>query len=158
VDPDVAVMHKVLEDVRAQLFKEVEILEDADLNRTFPGLQNTIGILLRHMAGSERYWISGVAGGGSLDRDREAEFVREPLAKGALLNNLRATQAATEGVLSRLGSDELRGSVEVQGARGTWKATRAWAILHAIQHLAYHLGQVRLMAGMARHSREAGSG
>lgn len=158
MDPEVAAMHEVIEDLRAQLFKTVESLDEAGLNRTFPGLQNTIGILLRHVAGSEGYWVSGVVGGGSLERNRDAEFTHEPLAKETLLEGLRRTRAATERVLTDLAAGDLQMLVEVQGARGAWKATKAWAILHATQHLAYHLGQIRLMAALARHAQDGTSG
>ncbi len=153
MDPDVAVMHEVIEDLRGQVFKVVEPLEDADINHSFAGLSNTIGILLRHMAGSEDYWISGVAGGGSVDRNRDAEFGHEGLKKGDLLASLRKTQSATERVLAGMRSEDLRAMVKGQRARGVVETTKGFAILHAIQHLAYHLGQIRLMAVMARGDR-----
>lgn len=150
MDPDVAVMHEVIEDLRGQMFKVIESLEDADINRTYAGLSNTIGILLRHMAGSEDYWISGVAGGESVDRNRDAEFGHEGLKKADLLAVLRRRQAATEKVLAGMRSEDLRAAVKGQRARGVVETTKGFAILHAIQHLAYHLGQIRLMAAMAR--------
>jgi len=157
VDPEVAVIHEVIEDLRGQLVKVVEQLDDADINRTFPGLQNTIGILLRHTAASENFWISGVAGGGSRERNRDAEFGREPLAKQGLVRTLREAQAATDRVLTGLRAAELQAPVQVERARGTLQTTKAFALLHALQHLAYHLGQIRLMAAMARHAREKAS-
>lgn len=158
MDPDVAVMHEVIEDLRGQLFKVIEPLDDADINRAFPGLTNTIGILLRHMAGSEDYWIHGVVGGGTVDRNRDAEFGHEPLNKEALLAGLRRSQAATEKVLTGLRGEDLRAVVQGQRARGVVATTKGWAILHATQHLAYHLGQIRLMAALARRDRGAASG
>ncbi len=150
MDPDVAVMHEVIEDLRGQLFKVVEPLQDADVNRSYPGLTNTIGILLRHVAGSEDYWISGVAGGGSVDRDRDAEFEHESLKKADLIAALRRSQAATERVLGGMRSEDLRAPVQARRARGVVEATKGFAIMHAIQHLAYHLGQIRLMAALSR--------
>lgn len=153
MDPDVAVMREVIEDLRGQLFKVVEPLEDADINRSYPGLSNTIGILLRHMAGSEDYWISGVAGGGSVDRNRDAEFGHEGLKKADLFAALRKTQAATDHVLSGMRNEDLRTKVKGRRTRGLVETTKAFAILHATQHLAYHLGQIRLMASLARRER-----
>lgn len=157
MDPEVAVVHDVLEELRGQLFKIVEPLDDTDVNRVFPGLQNTIGILLRHMAGSENYWIGGVAGGGSQARDRAAEFGREALVKTDLLRTLREAQANTTRVLSGMPAADLQAPVQVERARGTEQTTKGFALLHALQHMAYHLGQVRLMAAMARHAGEQAS-
>ena len=155
--PEVAVMHEVIEDLRGQMFKLVGTLDDADVNRTFPGLQNTIGILLRHMAASENYWIGGVAGGGSRERNRDAEFGREPLVKQDLLRTLREAQAATERVFFGLRAADLQAPVPAAHAGGTVQTTKGFALLHALQHLAYHLGQVRLMAALARDAREKAS-
>jgi len=156
VDPDVAVMREVIEDLRGQLFKVIEPLEDADVNRSYPGLSNTIGILLRHVAGSEDYWITAVAGGGSVDRNRDAEFGHESLKKADLIAALRRTQAATDRVLAGMRSEDLRAAVKAQRARGLVEVAKGFAILHAIQHLAYHLGQIRLMAALSR--RDGGAG
>ncbi len=157
MDPEVGVMHEVIEDLRGQLFKVLDQLDEADINRTFPGLQNTIGILLRHMAASENYWISGVAGGGSQARNRDAEFGREPLAKQDLVRTVREAQAGTERVLTGLRAADLQAPVQAERARGTVQTTKAFALMHALQHLAYHLGQIRLLAAMARHAREKAS-
>jgi uncharacterized damage-inducible protein DinB len=156
MDPDIAVMHEVMEDLRGQLFKAVESLEDADINRSYPGLSNTIGILLRHVAGSEDHWISEVVGGEPVDRNRDAEFGHERLIKADLLAALRKRQAATEKVLAGMRSEDLRAAVTAGRGRGAVETTKGFAILHAIQHLAYHLGQVRLMAALAR--RDGGAG
>ncbi|HEV8338074.1 MAG TPA: DinB family protein [bacterium] len=156
MDPDVAVMHEVIEDLRGQLFKVLEPLGDADVNRSYSGLSNTIGILLRHVAGSEDYWITAVAGGSLVNRNRDAEFGHESLTKADLLGALRRTQAATERVLVGMRSEDLRAPVKAQRARGVVETTKRFAILHAIQHLAYHLGQIRLMAALGRRERGGG--
>ena len=158
MDPDVAVMHEMIEDLRGQLIKIVEPLDDADINRSYPGLSNTIGILMRHTVGSEDYWIGGVVGGGRVDRNRDAEFGHEVLSRAELLAALRRTQAATERALAGMRGDDLRAEVKGErGSRGLVTTTKGWAILHATQHLAYHLGQIRLMAALARQSsREVG--
>jgi len=90
-------------------------------------------------------------------RNRDAEFGREPLAKQGLVRTLREAQAATERVLTGLRAAELQVPVQAERARGTVQITKAFALLHALQHLAYHLGQIRLMATMARHAREEAS-
>ncbi len=157
MEPQLAVLHEALEDLRGQLLTLVESLAESDVNRSFPGLQNTIGILLRHMAASENYWIRGVAGGGSQERKRDTEFGRDPLVKADLLRALREAGGASTQVLAALRAANLQDPVQAQRSRGTFETTKGFAILHALQHLAYHLGQIRLMAALARHGRETAS-
>ena len=155
MDPQVAAVHEVMEDLRGQLYRLLEGLEDADLNRTYPGLQNTIGILVRHLAAAENYWVGGVAGGGSQARNRDAEFGRDPLTKTELMAALRAAQEVSEQVVAHLRAGDLETPVQAQRGRGPVQTTKGFALLHALQHLAYHLGQIRLMAALARHARQS---
>ncbi|MDR7544903.1 MAG: DinB family protein [Armatimonadota bacterium] len=145
MDPWVAPYLRVLEDLRAQLLDAVRGLDDAQLNRAVPGLRNTAGMVLRHVAGSERYWVGEVAGGRPAHRDREAEFGPDPVRKTEVLAEIDRVAAATRQVLERLAAADLMHEVEVRRAQGTGRETKAGALLHAIQHLAYHLGQIRYL-------------
>ncbi len=151
MDPMIAPHLKVLEELRREVTATVTPLNDDHINRRVPGLQNTVGILLRHMAGSERYWIGEVVGGVPSQRNRDTEFGGERLEKAALLAELDRTAAVTREVLARLRTADLLGEVDVQRSRGTGKETRAFALLHATQHLAYHLGQLRYLAKLSQN-------
>lgn len=146
MDPHVAPHLHILEDLHRQVAETVALLGDDDINRTVPGLGNTVGILLRHIAGSERYWISEIVGGRPAHRNRDSEFGHERLQKGALLAELDRVRALTREVLGRLDAADMLQEVEVQRTRGVVKESKALALLHATQHLAYHLGQLRYMA------------
>jgi uncharacterized damage-inducible protein DinB len=146
MDPLVAPYLHVLEDLRAQLLEAVAPLDDAQLNRGVAGLRNTAGMVLRHVAGSERYWVGEVAGGRPAHRDREAEFGPDPVRKTQILAEIERVAATTREVLERLTAADLVHEVEVRRVRGPSRETKAGALLHAIQHLAYHLGQVRYLA------------
>lgn len=150
MDPHVEPHMKVLEDLRRQVVEAVEPLDDDQINRALPGLQNTAGILLRHLAGSERYWVGEVVGGRPAHRDRDAEFGREPLRKQALLEALEASAATTREVLAGLSAADLLEEVDMRRMSRVVRETRAFALLHATQHLAYHLGQLRLLAALLR--------
>ncbi len=146
MDPHVAPHQHVLEDLHRQVAETVAPLGDDEINRAPPGLANSVGILLRHIAGSERYWIGEVVGGRPAHRKRETEFGHERLQKSALLSELTRVQEMTRDVLHGLGPADLLAEVDVQRTRGVVKETKAFALLHATQHLAYHLGQIRYMA------------
>lgn len=150
MDPMIALHRKVLDELRHAGMTILAPLSDEHINRRAPGLQNTVGILLRHMAGSERYWIGEVVGGVPAGRNRDAEFGGDRLEKTALLAELDRAAAVTREVLARLGAADLLTEVDVQGAGGTSRETKAFALLHTVRHLAYHLGQLRYLAKLAQ--------
>ncbi len=149
MDPLILSISQHLESLHGDIFKAVEPLSDAEINWAHPRLTNTVGILLRHVAGSERYWIREVAGGQPMHRDRDAEFVKEPLRKTPLVDNLRRAHAEVQDVLRALSAADLAAPIEIEYRGGTRRFTKGWAILHSMQHTAYHLGQIQLFKKMA---------
>ena len=145
MDPYVAPYLREMEELRRQVVEMVAPLNDDQVNNTVPGLRNTVGIVLRHMAGSERYWIGEVVGGRSARRQRDAEFGHDRLRKSDLLAELDDVAALTREVLGGLSRDDLIREVDVQRAQGFAKETKGYAVIHATQHLAYHVGQLRLV-------------
>ncbi|MDR7522398.1 MAG: DinB family protein [Armatimonadota bacterium] len=145
MDPYVAPHLQVLEELHRQIVEMVAPLDDEQVNRTVPGLANTIGIVLRHAAGSERYWVGEILGGFPAYRDRDAEFGRDRVQKAQVLADFERTAALTREVLGRLSREDLLTAVEVQRAGGTGKETKLFALLHATRHLAYHAGQIRYL-------------
>ena len=147
---------QAVESLHEDIFKAVEHLGDTEMNWAHPQLSNTIGILLRHVAGSERYWIREKVGGQAMHRKRETEFTHEPLAKAPLVDNLHRAHAEVQEVLRSLTPADLTGAVDVESRGGTRKVTKAWVLLHSIQHTSYHLGQIQLFIKMATTTQTAG--
>ena len=113
MDPYVAAHLRELEDLHRQVFEMVAPLDDDAINRPVPGLTNTVGIVLRHMAGSERYWIGEVVGGRAAHRHRDAEFGHERLRKTALMQELGGVDTLSREVLGRLTRDDLLQEVDI---------------------------------------------
>jgi len=150
MDPLVAPYAKVLDDIHRDAASIVTLLGDEAVNRRVPGLQNTVGILLRHMAGSERYWIGEVVGGIAAHRNRDAEFAGDRVDKATALGEMDRAAATTRQVLNGLRVADLLTEVQVRRGPETLKETRGQSLLHATQHLAYHLGQLRILAKLAQ--------
>jgi len=148
-------LSQAVESLHEDIFKAVDPLGDAEINWVHPQLSNTIGILLRHVAGSERYWIGEVVGGRAMHRKRETEFTHEPLTKAPLVENLRRAHSQVQEVLQSLSAGDLASLVDVPSQSGTRQHTKAWAILHSIQHTSYHLGQIQLFKKMATTAQTA---
>lgn len=144
---------QTLQRLHDDIFGIVTPLTEQEVNWAHPQLSNTIGILLRHTAGSERYWIVQVVGGRTVARDRDAEFGREPLAKDAVVADLRAAYEEARGVLESLQAVDLTRTVEF-GYRDERRTEAAsWALLHSLAHTAYHLGQIQLYKKMTAAPR-----
>lgn len=149
MDPQARAFIETINLLHDDMVKAVDGLTDAQINWRHPHLSNTIGILLRHVAGSERYWIVEVVAGRPIHRRRDSEFGGERLEKKPLVENLRAAQAEVTGILARLTSGDLSAEYQEMIRDAPRMVTKAWAILHSIQHTAYHLGQIQLFRKMA---------
>jgi uncharacterized damage-inducible protein DinB len=145
MDPLIAAHWQVLDDLHRQIVELAAPLSDEALNRQVPGLRNTAGMLLRHVAGSERYWIGEVLGGRPAHRRRASEFEHDRVDGAAVLAELARVRAHTRQVLESLRPQDLLAEVRVERSTGPAMETKAYALLHAIQHAAYHLGQLRYL-------------
>jgi uncharacterized damage-inducible protein DinB len=140
---------QVLDQLHDDIFAAVDPLQDEEINRAHPPLSNTIGILLRHIAASERYWIGEVVGGLATHRVRSTEFGHEPLSKAPLVDDLRRAHTEVRGVVQKLAGPDLVAEIEVELRGSRRRATRAWAVMYSMQHTGYHLGQIQLFKKMA---------
>ena len=105
-----------------------------------PGM-NSIGVMVFHLTGAERYWIGEVIGGESAQRDREAEFRMQGMDADALLKRLADNNSLIAGVLSGLKLSDLETR---RMARNQNEVTVGWALGHALKHTAIHLGHVQV--------------
>lgn len=149
MDPQARSFVETIDLLHDDMYTAVDGLTDTEINWRHPHLANTIGILLRHVAGSERYWIIEVVGGRPVQRRRDAEFAGERLEKKPLVENLRAAQAEVTRILEPLAARDLTAEVQQMFRDVPRMVTKSWAILHSIQHTAYHLGQIQLFRKMA---------
>ncbi|MBI2248257.1 MAG: DinB family protein [Armatimonadetes bacterium] len=149
MDSEVKPFLQTIDLLHEDIYRAVEPLTDDGINWRHPHLTNTVGILLRHVAGSERQWILEAVGGRSIQRKRDEEFGRERLRKAPLVENLRRAQAEVKEMLEGMSAGRLMEEVEQTFRGKTVTFTKSWGILHSIQHTAYHLGQIQLFSKMA---------
>lgn len=108
-----------------------------------PGTEmNSLAVLVTHVCGSARYWIGEVAGGTPVHRDRAAEFQARGLSEAHLRAQLADTLAWAREAVSRL-EDADWGAPRQAGYR-EHPVTVGWALLHALEHSALHLGHAQL--------------
>jgi len=109
-----------------------------------PGFEvNSLCVLTVHMTGAERYWIGDVVGRDPSGRDRDTEFKASGLDEAGLKERLAETLAHSRGVLERLTLADLEGMCV--SPRDGKRFTIAWALAHALEHTALHLGHMQIL-------------
>jgi uncharacterized damage-inducible protein DinB len=104
---------------------------------------NSIGNLVLHLVGNLSQWVLAGLGGEAYQRRRTAEFAaREGAAPEDLLAALRAVVQRCVATAGRLDEVEMTETYEIQG----YQRDGFGVLLHAVEHMAYHTGQIVLLA------------
>ncbi len=152
MDSGVEGMAAYFEETWSSLLRDVEGVGDT-LFQWSPGPEfNSIAILLRHLAGSERWWIGEAIGEIPSHRVRQSEFVHDQPSRGDVLRAVDEARALTRKVLAPLTMQDLRAQTPpaVTVGKPPRRPTRLWALLHYLEHLGYHRGQVLLLLKLGR--------
>ena len=102
----------------------------------------TLAILAAHIAGSTEYWIADVAGQVDTHRDRDAEFTVKGQSAAALKARLDEAFAASRKTVEALTLDDLAATRPASRGR---TVTTAWALLHALEHVSVHVGNMEII-------------
>jgi uncharacterized damage-inducible protein DinB len=136
------------DDLRAVLLRDLRSLarevhaypDDATPWRAVPGIANTGGTLVLHLAGNIRHFIGAVLGGSAYVRDREAEFGRRDVTRAELVEAIEQAISEAERVMPTLTPERLDADFPVPMGGRTFTTAR-W-LTHLVSHFGYHLGQV----------------
>jgi uncharacterized damage-inducible protein DinB len=140
----------LLQDCHNSILEALEGLPPAALD-WIPGPDmNSISVLVFHLTGAERFWIGDVAAQDPAERDRDAEFrvhdVEMDVLKKRLANNLEYAR----NMLSKLTIQDLETMRVTANGR---EYTAGWALLHALDHAALHLGQIQITRQLWEQSK-----
>ncbi len=137
-----------LEELWSSLLRAVAAVDD-EVFHWCPGSEfNSIAILLRHLAGAERWWIGEAIGGIPSHRVRDAEFVHDAPPRADVLKAVEDARARTRRVLAGLTIEDLQAEVSATVTRGNPPNTKLWALLHQLEHVGYHRGQILLLRNL----------
>jgi hypothetical protein len=103
---------------------------------------NSVSVLVTHLTGAERFLIGDVIMGDPSNRNREAEFKVAGLKKADLIRRLTETEAYIKSAFEKMSLADLE--TQRTHPRHGNQVTVAWAILHALEHAATHLGHIQL--------------
>jgi len=152
MDVGVQAVVEHLEETWDALLKAAAEADDVAFYWT-PGPEfNSAAILLRHLAGSERWWIGEGIGEVPSHRNREAEFLHDRPRREDVLRSVDEARRITRRVLAPLTVEHLREATApaVTSGNPPRRPTKMWALLHYLEHLGYHRGQALLLLKLAR--------
>lgn len=124
--------------------KSIEVLDEEELDWVPAGDANSINVLVVHLTSAEKFWAADIALGNTSDRNRLDEFEVQGLKKADLFTRLDETLDDLKSAFWQLklfDLDQVRHS-----AQHNLNVTTAWAILHALEHTAIHVGHIQLTA------------
>jgi hypothetical protein len=125
-----------------------EQLEDEDFFFRLSARQNSIHVIVKHLAGNMRSrWTDFLtADGEKPDRDRESEFVEEAVPRDRIMEMWESGWAAVFAALEPLSDDDLSRTVSIR--REPHSVIEA--IVRQVEHYGYHVGQIVLIAKHVR--------
>ena len=103
---------------------------------------NSINILVAHFCGAERYWIGDVSLGDLSGRVRAAEFQVRGMSVDDLIARINAATNYAKIAIEKLTLEDL--AAERKSPRDGHVFTVSWALLHALEHTAIHLGHIQI--------------
>jgi hypothetical protein len=116
---------------------------------------NSVSIIVVHLTGAERFLVGDVVMQESSNRNRDLEFQVLGLNKEDLLHRLDDTETYLKNALERLSLSDLE-TTRIHPRHGD-QVTVSWALLHALEHAATHVGHINLTVQMW-HQRSLGEG
>ena len=144
-DPILTSARDILRRARDDIHAAIEGLPTDALNwRPTPEDTNSIAVLAIHSLTSTRTWLSVAVDEPLPSRDRDAEFEATARKPAELLHFV---DSATAVCLDLIDEDR---AVDWSALRSHWddeqetKLFAAWALLHALEHLREHVGQISL--------------
>jgi uncharacterized damage-inducible protein DinB len=105
---------------------------------------NSLGVLVVHVAGSEKHWFGDIIAGQPSGRDREAEFRSRGVEAAVLTKRLDESLSYAREVVGRLGIDDLTAERAASGYRGERTMSVGSCLLHILRHAAEHAGHMQL--------------
>ena len=123
------------------LRREVEAYSsDQQVWQIVPGLTNSAGTLVVHLAGNLQHYLGARLAGTGYVRDRDAEFSRRDVPRVMLISEIEAARESMRAGLAALSEAQLAEEYPevIAGAR----LTTGVYLVHLMTHLTYHLGQV----------------
>jgi len=136
--------------VRMTMLRDLQSLEqeidaypdDEALWLTPPGISNSAGNLVLHLAGNLRHFVGATLGQTGYVRNRDAEFGDRGLSREELRAEVRAAIADVDRTLTDLDDVQLQSVFPLPVGQSQKRVLTSDFLVHLAVHLTYHLGQI----------------
>jgi uncharacterized damage-inducible protein DinB len=129
-------------ELHGEILRELDALP-ADALDWKPGSEmNSIAVIIIHLTGAERFLIGDVVMGEPSNRNRDAEFKVAGLTRQNLVDRINQTDAYITSAFERLSLADLQ--TERLHPRHGNQVLVSWALLHALEHAATHVGHIQM--------------
>lgn len=128
--------------LHAEMAKALTGLPQAALDWSLGPELNSLAVLAAHVAGSETFWIGDVIVRRTTTRVRDHEFQTTAVSADDLKARLAHALADSRQAVAQLTLDNL---AELRASpRDGEVHSVAWCLLHALEHVAIHVGHMQL--------------
>jgi hypothetical protein len=115
---------------------------------------NSIAVLVTHVLGSTRWWMSVAVGAPLPERDRDSEFLVKADDPAALAAFMGDFSSQIMGIIDAAKEVDWSAARKTPGD-GPETVPAAWAVIHAIEHLREHVAHVGLTRQLWEKRRAA---
>jgi uncharacterized damage-inducible protein DinB len=116
--------------------------DDESLWLTAPGISNSAGNLVLHLAGNLRHFVGHIVGGSGYARNREAEFSTRGVSREALRAEIRTAASEVETALRAMDLSRLADPFPIGIGQPPKTVRMSDWLVHLATHLTYHIGQI----------------
>ncbi len=142
-------------DLHEQIRNDLNALPDEALDWVPGHEMNSVSVIITHLTGAERFLIGDIIMQDPSNRNRDAEFMAKGMTKADLTRRLDTSENYIKVAFEKLTMEDL--STERYHPRHGDKVKVAWALLHALDHVATHLGHIQITTQLW-HQRVVGEG
>ena len=140
---------RILDESRPRILRCLRQLNEEQLWWRPNPRANSVGHLVLHLCGNTRQWLMHGVGGEADVRQRDQEFNETgPIPAAQLIEQFDQLMADAERVLEIVDPTTLLQPITVQG----FTENRMSAIMHVVEHLSYHGGQIAWITKMLRNA------
>lgn len=124
-----------------KLINEIELYKkEENIWRIEKSISNSAGNLTLHLIGNLHTFIGKEIGKTNYVRNRELEFTQKNVPKKELIESIHNTIEMVKKSLSSLTSQDLKKEYPIM--KFPTVETNEYLLVHLINHLTYHLGQI----------------
>jgi hypothetical protein len=144
--PFFAALSDRFHDMHGEILHDLETLPDQALDWKPGSEMNSIAVIVMHLTGAERFLIGDVIMGEPSNRNRDAEFKAVGLTRQQLVDRLNQTESYLNVCFEKLTLEDLS-TMHLHPRHGD-QVSVSWAVLHALDHVATHVGHIQMTVQM----------